>query len=224
MVNKIIFVLALVLLTCAKIVGNTIIPIHTGKFYTNRNHTKRDTIFLPVDQQYTIKFSVCRYVDSVIMIDNQGYRLLVKDMDYPQEYSNLQNHPNDWPLYKYLVVSYKTIIPMFVTIYDQTDSITDIWLKRPIDVIYYMSQTISDNCFEAYQSYQQTDIGIYMLKYMSLFKYYLQQKIEKEITIVSDQSGDFLRDDLYVVILPCKDGVRIKEGGVNLLEAPNSTQ
>ena len=210
--QKNIFIPLFVLLICSKVIANTIIPIHTGKFYTNRNSNVIDTIFLPVDQKYIIKLSAYRYVDSVKTIDNQKYRLSVNNIDLDPKYSNLQNHPEDWPLYKYLVISYKTIIPMFVTIYNQADSITNIWLNKPIDVLYFMTQTISDNCFESYQAYQNTSCGVYLLKYIPLFKYYLQQKIEKETTIISEQSGDLLIDDIYIVLLPCTDRIRIKEG------------
>lgn len=210
--NKSIALSLLILIISSKIVANTIIPVHDGKFYTSRDSNVIDTIFLPVDQQYIIKFSIYRYVDSTKIIDNQKYRIFVNDLNLDPKYSKLQYHPDDWPLYKHLVISYKTIMPMFVSIYDQVDSVTDMWLKKPIDVLYFMTQTISDNCFESFQSHQKTSCGVSLLKYMTLFKYYLQQKIEKETTIIAEQSGDLLIDDVYVVLYPYADGIRIKEG------------
>lgn len=219
--QKKIFISFLVLFIYSELVANAIVPIHTGKFYTSRNPKMIDTLFFPVDQQYTIRFSVYRYVDSIAMIDNQKYRLSVNNLDIDPKYSTLQYHPDDWPLYTYMVMSYKTIIPMFVTIYDQDDSITDLWLRKPIDVLYFVTQTISDNCFESYLSHQKTSTGCDMLKYMPLFKYYLQQKIETETTIISKQSGDLLIDDIYIVLLPCTDGFRLKEGNSNSFVGQN---
>ncbi len=110
---------------------------------------------------------------------------------------------------------------MYISIYVQTDSISDLFKKKPIDVLFYTSTTLSDNCYELYQSGNKTSVGLDMLKYVTLFRFYLKQKIEKEITIVAKESGDLLMDDVYIVILPCKDVIRIKEGNSSLFESQN---
>ena len=58
---------------------------------------------------------------------------------------------------------------------------------------------------------------------MTLFKFYLLQKIEKETTIISEESGDLLIDNVYVVVLPCKDVVRIREGDSTLFESQKAS-
>lgn len=220
--NKKILIYFFFLLIRLEIVASTIIPIHLGRFYTDRNSETIDTIYLPVDQQFTMKFTVYRHIDSIKEIDNQKYRFLVGDLGCTKETQKLQYNPNDWALYRYLVVSHKIIVPMFVTIYNQVDSVSNLFREKPIDVIYYTTQTMSDICYESFQSHQQTSVGMSLLNYMTLFKYYLLQKIEKETTIVSKESGDLLIDDVCVVILPCKDVVRIREGDSTLFESQSS--
>lgn len=209
------------LLTCLITLAKPTNPIHHGRFYSSRDSKVIDTLFLPVDQQYTVKFSVYRHVDSVEMIDNQKYRFSVSNLSTDLKYSKLQHNPDDWMLYNYMVLDYKAIIPMYISIYVQTDSISDLFKKKPIDVLFYTSTTLSDNCYELYQSGNKTSVGLDMLKYVTLFRFYLKQKIEKEITIVAKESGDLLMDDVYIVILPCKDVIRIKEGNSSLFESQN---
>ena len=213
--------LIFMLLTCLITLAEPTNPIHHGRFYSSRDSQVIDTLFLPVDQQYTVKFSVYRHVDSVEMIDNQKYRFSVSNLSSDPKYSKLQQYPDDWMLYNYMVLDYKAIIPMYISIYIQTDSISDLFKKKPIDVLFYTSTTLSDNCYELYQASNKTSVGLDMLKYVTLFKFYLKQKIEKEITIVAKESGDLLMDDVYIVILPCKDVIRIKEGNSSLFESQN---
>ena len=98
---------------------------------------------------------------------------------------------------------------------------SDLFKKKPIDVLFYTSTTLSDNCYELYQASNKTSVGLDMLKYVTLFKFYLKQKIEKEITIVAKESGDLLMDDVYIVILPDTDVIRIREGSSILFESKN---
>ncbi len=209
------------LLICLITVAEPTIPIHLGKFYTSRDSKVVDTLFLPVDQQYTVKFSVYRHVDFVEKIDNQKYRFSVSNLSTDPKYSKLQDNPDDWMLYKYMVLNHKAIIPMYISIYTQTDSMSDLFKKKPIDVLFYTSTTLSDNCYELYQASNKTSVGLDMLKYVTLFKFYLKQKIEKEITIVAKESGDLLMDDVYIVILPDTDVIRIREGSSILFESKN---
>ena len=164
------------LLICLITVAEPTIPIHLGKFYTSRDSKVVDTLFLPVDQQYTVKFSVYRHVDFVEKIDNQKYRFSVSNLSTDPKYSKLQDNPDDWMLYKYMVLNHKAIIPMYISIYTQTDSMSDLFKKKPIDVLFYTSTTLSDNCYELYQASNKTSVGLDMLKYVTLFKFYLKQK------------------------------------------------
>ena len=191
-------------------------PIHIGKFYTTRTPLVKDTIYLPVDQEYIIRFSVYRYIDSIRAIDNQEYRLFVNDLNLDPTYSKLQDNPDDLLLYKYLVMNHKALIPMFIRIYVQTDSMLELYQEKPIDVLFYQPTILSGNCYESYQSSRKTCIGLKILNYMRLFNFYLQQKITKELTIVSKESGDLLIDDIYVILLPNKD-IRFEDERNNVI-------
>lgn len=174
------------------------IPIFSGRFYTDRS-PRIDTIFLPVDQEYVLSVSLYRYVDSIQRISIQNYINIVHDFNYVLGQSNI-----DLEYFQYRVINYKELSPMFICVYDQIDSISRIFQKKTIDVIFYDSETIYGCCYEKYKTNKKTIAGENLLKYIDLLKFYLQQKIEKEITIVSKESGDLLIDTVDLIIMPNK--------------------
>ena len=188
-------------------------PIHLGRFYTSRNPTSRDTLFLPIDREYVIEVIVMREVDSIKEIDNNEYRCCLYGSyhnAYSKELEILQSHPEDWSFYNYIVESYKDITP--IIIHSDTSFLGD-HLQKPIDMIYYDTTMIRGLCHESFQTSNQTLIGEILLHYTPLIKFCMLDKISKETTLISELSGNLLIDCIYVVLSPDKDCIHYFNNG-----------
>ena len=177
-------------------------PISLGRFYTKRSAIA-DTLFIPVKHEYDLEVSIYREIDSTILLDNKTYMNCIDTLihsSYEKEYAISQYNEDD--CFKYLVKSHKDISLMFVVIYSADSGEWNKLNKKPIDVIYYSPEIIRDLCHESYETLNQSSIGVFLLRYIPLLKFCLQEKIVNEATLISKHTGNLLIDELHVVVRP----------------------
>ncbi|MBQ7490758.1 MAG: hypothetical protein IJT51_09615 [Bacteroidales bacterium] len=174
-----------------------IIPIHKGRFYSNRKNIA-DTLYLPIDKEYPIKVTVFRVVDSIAKIDNNKYLSKLYSSPFFTSTSSLGDNKGDIDIYTYKVESYKSITLSTAIIRASMDAKPN---TKPIDMIYCVQDTSAFYC-TYFDSYHHSVEGEEVLKHMYLILYYVQQKIEKEITLVAEESGKILLDDINIVLVP----------------------
>lgn len=174
-----------------------IIPIHKGRFYSNRKNIA-DTLYLPIKKEYPVKVTVFRVVDSIAKIDNNKYLSKLYSSPFFTSTSSLGDNKGDIDIYTYKVESYKSITLSTAIIRASMDAKPN---TKPIDMIYCVQDTSAFYC-TYFDSYHHSVEGEEVLKHMYLILYYVQQKIEKEITLVAEESGKILLDDINIVLVP----------------------
>ena len=84
-------------------------------FYTNRNDTLADTLYLPIEDKCLIRVDVFRYIDKIKKIDNSGY-LQATHLSIGN--SLLIDNKQDVKEFCYIPIRYKRIFPFFTSIYN----------------------------------------------------------------------------------------------------------
>ena len=210
MKNALCFLVLFVLSSCI-VCGQD--PILLGRFYTSRSAIA-DTLFIPVEQEYDLVVTVYRDIDSTILMDNKSYMNCIDTLihnGYEKEYAISRYNEDD--CFKYLVKSHKYISLMYVVIQSADSGEWNKLNKKPIDVIYYSPEIIRDLCHESYKTWNQSSIGDFLLRYIPLLKFCLQEIIVNETTLVSKHTGNLLIDELHVVVRPTTSKIHYFTGG-----------
>lgn len=221
---KTIFVLSVtfeVMLSCsAHSFFATGIPIHEGKFFSNRNETQIDTIYLPVDKPYILIINVYFCIDSIEdIIDYQQYvghfhrtnpSLYLLKKEYKQAYPMRQEDS----LYHYKIHSYKFVKPYISSLYLNAD-------EKPIDHIIMTNDTVFD--YHYFETFNGSLTGKKIVEFMSIVGSICQMKLESEEIIVSKESGQYFRDAMLFYIMPRKDSISFQStyASISILNLKN---
>ncbi len=176
------------------------IPIHKGRFYSNRKNIA-DTLYLPIKKEYPVKVTVFKVVDSIAKIDNNKYLSKLYSSPFFTSTSSLGDNKGDIDIYTYKVESYKSITLSTAIIRASMDAKPN---TKPIDMIYCVQDTSAFYC-TYFESNHKSAEGEEVLKHMYLILYYVQQKIENEITLIAKESGKFFFDNINIVLMPIPD-------------------
>lgn len=160
--------------------------------YSNRDLSKKDTLYLPIDKPCMLSILVMCYVRDYQKINNNCYLQTIHRLT--NEYYMLNDDLEDienccWQ------PNYLRIMPQTTIIY--VDS-----FKHPAhDVIL----TKVDEKIRMQYWKAQTEMGNLIVHYMPLIEMYLRKKITDEITLVCDTTTNTLFEHIDILILPSRD-------------------
>ncbi len=175
-------------------------PRSPDYFFTNRNKTREDTLYLPVHQKCLLIITVYRYVDAVREVDNSNFwesiylynsNLYLKDLN-----ENIKKE------FCYTPIRYRRIFPMLTRIYDIESLSQKKYPNQLVDLIHLRQDTIFNINYWGCEF--DTDLGNKIAEYMPMIELYLQHKISNEITLI-DSNRKFIAEQLQILVCPCEN-------------------
>lgn len=184
---------------------------YSSNFYTNRNLSFIDTIYLPISEPCKLELMVLRLVSELNEVDNTPFLYQVHSnfLDYKSSY--LCYHKEDVSIFHW-IPNYSRIFPFICRIYLNGNTCQ----TRPNDAVNWTADSIWN--IKYCRSMNKTKIGEEISLYMPFIEMYLWHKITNEITLVGKLKDMILFDYIEVQILSASKDEYIAKTGDFLLQ------
>lgn len=164
------------------------------KIYTNRDLTRTDTLYLPIDRPCMLRITVMCCVREYQKIDNEPYKHALHPLtndSYVLGNDSVDAKNCCW------LPSYFRIAPLTTIVY--VDSI-----RYPAyDVI--LLRMDKKSRIQFWEAQCKTEVGKSIVDYMPFIEMYLWEKITDETTLTSNKTQKTLYEFIDVQILPSED-------------------